>query len=376
MGSPVTTFIPKNLLFKSLICLIIFSSLPSRANESSLPMHGFADVNLSSGSKADPDQNRGFSLGAFDLYFTPNFNNRARALIEFVIEPEDGAYVTEVERLQIGYLFSDKLMVWLGRFHTPYGYWNTAFHHGQQIQTSSMRPRFLDFEDNGGIFPSHSVGVLLTGSGKTSIGRFSYDGYFANGSSIIDEEQNPNIEKDDNSNGMVGFNTSITLSRFIKNLRLGLHGWMQKVSAYTTLTAPAEGLSLDNTTDTQVYGGYIQYEDRGLEIISEYYQLADKNVSTGANDSTVRNSSAFFVQTAFVGKRFTPFIRYETTNLDLRDPYISSQRSGVSYGLEAIGVRYVVDEYSVLKIEFAHTEQFSAGGVKYNLGKVQYAIRF
>jgi hypothetical protein len=29
---------------------------------------------------------------------------------------------------------------WAGRFHSPYGYWNTAFHHGAQLQTSLLRP--------------------------------------------------------------------------------------------------------------------------------------------------------------------------------------------------------------------------------------------
>ena len=68
-----------------------------------------------------------------------------------------------MERAQLGYSFSDALTFWVGRFHTPYGYWNTAFHHGAQIQTSVTRPLFIDFEDKGGILRAHSLGLLAHG---------------------------------------------------------------------------------------------------------------------------------------------------------------------------------------------------------------------
>ena len=35
---------------------------------------------------------------------------------------------------------SDRLKVSFGRYHTPINYWNTAFHHGQWLQTTISRP--------------------------------------------------------------------------------------------------------------------------------------------------------------------------------------------------------------------------------------------
>src|SRR6266702_1772959 len=106
-------------------------------------LHGFADVGFGFSSKRnDPaDRLRGFALGSFDLYLTPQVGDRLKGLTEinFGFE-ESGETVVDVERLQIGYTFSDYATVWLGRFHTPYGYWNTAFHHGAQLQTSILRP--------------------------------------------------------------------------------------------------------------------------------------------------------------------------------------------------------------------------------------------
>ncbi|MFX6330640.1 hypothetical protein ABTF76_20520, partial [Acinetobacter baumannii] len=65
-------------------------------------------------------------------------------------------------------------------------YWNTAFHHGAQIQTAVLRPKFLEFEDGGGILPAHTVGLWGTGRLRLGDGRIEYDLYAGNGARIID----------------------------------------------------------------------------------------------------------------------------------------------------------------------------------------------
>ncbi|HLA33442.1 MAG TPA: hypothetical protein VJ001_01095, partial [Rhodocyclaceae bacterium] len=156
------------------------SGLSRRSDDAGLPIHGFADVGLGRSSEDNlvaGRQRRGFNVGSFDLYMTPQFGDRVKTLIELIFEVNDGELATDLERLQIGYAFNDAATVWLGRFHTPYGYWNTAFHHGAQIQTSVSRPVFLDFEDKGGILPSHTTGVWLNGGLPLGPGKLGYDGY-------------------------------------------------------------------------------------------------------------------------------------------------------------------------------------------------------
>jgi len=124
-----------------------------------LPLHGFFDAVYSNNSQghelANPNVANpvGFRQGSLSFYMAPHFSDRVVALAEpnFEVDQFDGSVSVDVERLQIGYVFSDAATLWLGRFHTPYGYWNNAFHHGAQIQTSVLRPRFIDIRWDYGV---------------------------------------------------------------------------------------------------------------------------------------------------------------------------------------------------------------------------------
>jgi len=85
-------------------------------------------------------------------------------VIELVFEHNDrGELSPDLERLQRRYTFGEAGHR-LGRpLHTPLGYWNTAFHHGQQLQTSVLRPQMIDFEDHGGVIPAHTVACGAAG---------------------------------------------------------------------------------------------------------------------------------------------------------------------------------------------------------------------
>ncbi len=76
---------------------------------------------------------------------------------EYFLDQEE----QELERMQIGWN-SDTVALWLGRVHNPTGYWNTQFHHGLYFQTSISRPGIVEYEDEGGLLPSHLSGLLLT----------------------------------------------------------------------------------------------------------------------------------------------------------------------------------------------------------------------
>lgn len=155
--------------------LVQVADTSAKRREMALPVHGFADVGYAYASKPRDNRKSGFVLGNFDLYLTPDLGHRVKTIIELAFEyDEKGNSVgTDVGRLQMGYTFSDELTLWAGRFHTPYGYWNTAFHHGAQISPSIARPRLIAFEDQGGILPSHTVGVMATGTSRIDGGRLN-----------------------------------------------------------------------------------------------------------------------------------------------------------------------------------------------------------
>ena len=76
---------------------------------------------------------------------------------------EANTFNTSAERLEVAYLVDDRLRLRAGRFHTAIGYYNDAYHHGTYFLLPTDRPLWLDFEDGGGLIPSHSVGVHADG---------------------------------------------------------------------------------------------------------------------------------------------------------------------------------------------------------------------
>lgn len=372
----------------------IGGSLTQRSAADGLPVHGFADVGLvKNGENNSTFQGRkGAVLGSFDLYLTPQFGDRVKGLVELVFEADqDGGIATDLERLQIGYLFSDAATGWLGRFHTPYGYWNTAFHHGAQIQISSLRPRFLDFEDKGGILPAHTTGAWLTGSVGTGSGKLGYDLYAGNApqingstvgtalatahpagfSTVVNAGSYAgtgtlNMRQSGSTTGRTssGFNAWYEPGA-VDGLRLGLHGLRSEVVD-----------DFANSTLLKMFGGYFAYGTEKWEVLSEYYRF--RNVDRSGQTGT-HTSWAGYSQVAYTMGKWTPFARVERAKLDQTDNYFGVQESGRSYQRWATGLRYELDPKAALKAEFSSTRKEDLGPNvtdKYPEFRVQYAIGF
>lgn len=357
-----------------------------------LPLHGFMDAGYAISSQganvvanpfvANPS---GFYQGSLSFYMTPHFGDNVKALAEpnFEVDKLDGSISVDIERLQVGYTFSDAATVWMGRFHTPYGYWNTAFHHGAQIQTSVLRPRFLDFEDLGGILPSHMIGLWGTGKTRAGSGKFTYDWFAGNGPKISDAVAapdgsignyqsgtlDPNIAGDDNHSAMVGVNLGYEFGGSLDGLRLALHGLQGYVRAYDSAN------TLLNTTNLMVGGGSLVYLSEDWEIMGEYYGFMDKDNSS----DTKYKSRAGYVQVGKSFYQFTPYLRLERTIFDQQDNYFLMQANGQSYARQALGLRYNVNPKAALKFELLNSSfatEPSRTELNYRSLYIQYAIGF
>lgn len=326
------------------------SSAPSR-QELGLAFHGFANVDYVHDTLHAEDRKDGFALGNFDMYMLPTLGPRLRGLVELNFEyEEDGQLATDLERLEFGYTFNDALTLWAGRFHTPYGYWNAAFHHGMQITTSTMRPVFLEFEDAGGILPAHSVGLQASGHWRAGAGKLGYDLFISNGDDIVDGVLAFNAVKDSNSTKMFGLNLHYTFDGVLDGLRAGLHGYRDEVGTYVN------GV-MQSSTRVNMSGAYFVYEPGRWQAMGEYYHFADSDQLQGGG---THDSSAWYLQAAYSIGAVTPFARYENTDLDQSDPYFADQDAGRSYERQALGVRYDLNNQVALKAEWYHTKDVLA----------------
>lgn len=360
------------------------ASQHSSPTSTGLPLHGFADVDYTRSSKADTHLNqsgRGFSVNALDFYLTPQFGDQVKSLFELNFEfDSEGGLATDIERAQIGYTVNDQLTAWMGRFHTPIGNWNTAFHHGANIQTSVYRPRFADFEDKGGVLPSHTVGAWATGATPLANGKLTYDFYVGNGNEIQTDASNKgttiiNNSRDSNGNSMVGGNLGYKFSGRLSGLHLGLHAFNERVNITDTVTPATVG-----EVTVSMSGFYGVYDQNDWEVFAEYYHFNDKNL-TGASGSN--SSWASFVQIGrTLGDDWTPYARLEKATLDQRDLYFNSQVYGTSYVRQAVGVRYTVNIKTAIKLELNHTKEGDGiplsgpGSGQFSQARFQYSILF
>jgi len=354
----------------------------SQAEDTGTSLHGFADVGFSAQTFESPE-NKGFNIGSVDFYLTPQFGDNVRSLIELIFETlDDGSLATDLERLEIGYTFSDAATIWAGRFHTPYGYWNTAYHHGSQLQTSILRPRFLDFEDKGGILPSHMVGLLASGKIRAGGGRFTYDAFAGNGPemdmgipAVMGEGVlTINTAGDNNHQAMVGMNLGYEFAGMADGLKLA-------VSTLNGDVAGPTGLPVQNIIDVGMTNFTVVYLTNDWEVMGEYYRFNNKTkLSGGSPASSSYSSWADYLQ---VGRSFngvTPYLRAEKTSLNQSDRYFAMMANGQSYIRQALGLKYDLNPKSALKFELLNskfdTDAVHGTGSSYRSFRAQYAIRF
>ena len=103
---------------------------------------GFGDFNYVA---TDLDRQEGFRLGQLVGHAIVDMDERLAFFGEVSVTARDAGYSIEVERAFVRYDFTDAFKVAAGRFHTPVGYWNAAFHHGSWLQTSVSRPEMIKF---------------------------------------------------------------------------------------------------------------------------------------------------------------------------------------------------------------------------------------
>jgi hypothetical protein len=343
------------------------NSVPAR--DTGIPIHAFSDVNYVSGRSVAGGARPGFALGNLDLYFSPEIGPRLRSLVELVFEYGPDGLSTDLERLEFGYVFSDAATLWAGRWHTPYGYWNDAFHHGGQMQTAASRPRFLDFEDRGGILPAHGIGLLLQGSARTGSGRVQYDGYVANGDAVKDRVLDMNTFGDDNGNKLVGGNVRYSFAGALDGLMLGVHAFTHDVASYS-------GPVQTGRTRVNMAGGFAVYDANNWEVMSEYYRFRDHDRFAGTGS---HSSWAAFAQVGYTFLNvWTPYYRWEKASLDQGDDYFAAQESGRSYRQNVLGVRYNLNQNAALKLELTRMDETQVDGsaVRSNGARFQFAVRF
>jgi hypothetical protein len=320
---------------------------------STFEFKGFADVTFNytdnKQDTTDRNTNGAFSLGHLDLYLSHSLNDRIDVLGEILIEGEDnGEFEIDLERLQISYYFRDEFIVRAGRFHNVLGYWNTAYHHGSLLYTTIDRPSFLQFDDQGGVLPTHLIGLWLTGRLSRNQGTLEYSVMAGNGPKIKNAgttgSLDPNSVSDNNKNKALSFHLEILPSK-IEGLGIGISGNFSEIQFFD-IDGNRILVGGANQVIQEILSADLEYSAKNIELIAEGYQIRDH----GSGASHFINY-AWYIQGGYKFlERVTPYVRHERFTIHEEDPYflaLGKQDKKITVA----GIRFDIMAFSALKAE-------------------------
>ena len=313
---------------------------------------GFGDVSYVSRDSSNDD---GFLIGQAVAHLTASLGESFSVFGEFSATARDSEYAFEVERLIAKYDFSDLVKVSAGRYHTPIGYWNSAFHHGAWLQTTARRPEAFKFGSR--IVPIHFVGVLAEGTWNQSPLGLSYMAGFGNG-------RHANIARAGDAGDINGENAWMLQLRAAPAAFYGLN---VGIGFYSDEVNPDGDPPIDETS----FSAFAAWTGESPEVIIEYLHSSHELVS----DSSVSGDvNAWYAQFAYRLKdewsAWKPYARVEHTDVDDTDPMLGAD--GLDYDAALLGVRWDFNPYAALKVEYRN-EKFDNGGRENNF-QVQLAF--
>jgi hypothetical protein len=312
---------------------------PPATEYPSLRLSGFGDVNVATQSASEGP--RGFTEGQFVLHLASALSPRVNVFGELSLTPRADAgtgspaatgFNAEVERIIIRFDHSDRFKVSFGRYHTPINWWNTAFHHGQWLQTTISRPEMVQF--GGRFIPVHFVGALVEGSVPAGGWHIGYQGGIGNGrGNVISRAGDAG---DNNARPAYLLNLFSKPDRAF-GLQVGGSLYVDRVSS------PGRPES-----DERIVAGHAVWQHENPEAI---FEIADVRHELVGGASATSNL-AYYAQLAYrlpgSARLWKPYYRFEHIDIDPADLVFT----GVpNLDGSTVGVRYDISTYVAVKTE-------------------------
>jgi hypothetical protein len=307
----------------------------------SLQIRGFGDVDFQA-----TDQKKsisGFSLGQLDLHFASPLARKVSYFGEVTFTAQPSTYDLNVERSFVRFDYNDYFKISFGKFHTPIGYWNTAFHHGAWLQTSIARPEMIKF---GGTFtPVHIVGVQAEGSIPSGGLGLGYNLVLANG-------RNSNLSKASDS-GDVNNNRAWLAKLSAQPAHLS--GLELGGSYYQDELAPLPGVNFREW----IAGGYVTWTKGRPELLAEYENVHHTSLQTSQTFNTTGYYAQVGYQLPWQENKWKPYYRFEYIHRPTQEPVwdITGTSSVVDLVGSLVGVRWDITNFACFKGEYRRFRQ-------------------
>jgi len=316
---------------------------PPTSEYPSLRLTGFGNIDFAAQNKSEGP--RGFSEGQFVLHLASALSPRVNFFGELSFTPRADAgtgsppatgFNAEVERAIIRFDHSDRLKVSFGRYHTPINWWNTAFHHGQWLQTTISRPEMTQF--GGRFIPVHFVGALVEGGVPAGGLNLNYQAGVGNGrGNVISRGGDAG---DNNARPAYVFNVFAKPDQAF-GLQVGGSFYLDRISQPGLLEV-----------DERIAAGHAVWQREDPEVIAEIADVRHRPVG----GSRTSSSLAYYLQLAYrlpsAARLWKPYYRFEHIDIDTTDLVFSVPSNAVAnLDGSTLGVRFDMSTYAAIKTE-------------------------
>jgi hypothetical protein len=227
------------------------------------------------------------------------------------------------------YKQNDYFKVSFGKFSTALGYYTENFHRAQYFQTGIGRPIMYADEDNGGILPTHSVGVTATG--KIPSG--------ALGLHWVAEVSNGRAAGEAPLQNFVDQNNGKAVNFAVYARPEWLHGFQTGFSVYRDTMHPDEV----GPVKQHIYTAHVAYNGRRFEWLNE------GSLVRHTFEGHITDSTTGYSELAYAFGKVRPYFRYDYLNVPVSDVVFGEigRRSGPS-----VGINYRASNYVGLKVQY------------------------
>ncbi len=302
---------------------------------------GFGDFNYLV-TELDRQEGEGFQMGQMVGHVIADLSERFTFFGEVSVTAKNDGYSIAAERALVRYDFADFFKISAGRFHTPVGYWNTAFHHGSWLQTSVARPEMIKFGSR--LIATHFVGLIAEGGLPASTLGLGYSVGIGNGRAA-------NIARPGNTGDV---NDQRAWLARVRSRPISIVG-LELGATFHSDRMLAPDLSEANE---RIYALHAALDRDAPEILAEYAHVThDPVIGTG----DFPGSDAYYIQFGYrLSGTFSsvkPYARVEQVVVPSGDDVFAPL--ALNYDGVIVGVRYDPGVFLALRLEY-RWERFEA----------------
>ncbi len=277
----------------------------------------------------------------------------------------------ELERLQIGYDFSNDTTLWFGRFHQPISAWNHRYHHGAYLQPSISRPAIENWEDESGVIPAHSTGFLLDTwqpMGDQNGLRYVVSAGIAPVLGVSELMPFDVLDPDDSSHKPAA---SLSISYFPDYVDESNFGLIAGYSEIEALPVPALGIDSNFAITQTLIGAQVVWERNDWQLISASYYV-DNEVKGTPVDVGGWFLAGYAQALRTLSQNTNAYVRIERTSNAGTSGYLRLF-PGYVYQRDVAGFRYDFSEHQAIALEYSGDKTF---GDEYEEIRVQWSAVF